>query len=351
MGYSNLCHLAVFGTILISLRPGPVRGQVTNADSSVGLTTDTARFLRQTERFLRADAAQELVGLSNELAARGFPEASKRVIANLTTTEKDFERLVRLLLQYGQFEAAADLLQRWRRREPQSTAAQLLDAAMRYASGELELALRQLRVMDRNLQPVDRAVARLLLRLIELTTRSSSPGIEVNPWGVRFEDEDGSYSPGRIAPAELAKIPIEDVEATIELVTLLPRHGNLWALLGELLNAHGDPESALECFRRAEILQYAPKLLGEHRRKLQAHAAETRRASIAALDKSLAGPSGVTTSDSPMPSAGSGWKNLPSNPRMVVVLVLGGMIVVFLGVLQVRQWWGRIRRTAQGEQK
>jgi tetratricopeptide (TPR) repeat protein len=86
---------------------------------------------------------------------------------------------------------------------------------------------------------------------------------------VRFVGPSGQYEPGKIAPAEAARLPSNSLEIVQQMLVWLPNDSRLYWLQGELLNARGDYEYAYEIFddlvfRRNERF---PELMS-HRRAL-----------------------------------------------------------------------------------
>lgn len=67
--------------------------------------------------------------------------------------------------------------------------------------------------------------------------------IKGNP--VRFVDESGQFSPGKIAKAERSKLPMDAVEIVRQLLVWLPDDARLYRLLGELHNARGQEKDLI----------------------------------------------------------------------------------------------------------
>jgi hypothetical protein len=179
-------------------------------------------------------------------------------------------------------------------------------------------------------------------RLAPMMARGVAPGIESNPWLCRFESDSGAFEPGRVAENEARRVPASDLEAMKRLVRLLPTHGVYWALLGELLNASGDPLGALECFQRAENLQYTERLLREHRRILKEYQRDLERRTSEQLDQAVAAP--VSSPTASPAAAPGGWSNLTSQPGVLAVLLIGGLCIALLLLLQIREWSRAMRR-------
>lgn len=94
------------------------------------------------------------------------------------------------------------------------------------------------------------AAQRKLVRL-RLAERKNAPRGRPGPpadvddlFGVKFVGESGAYEPGKLAAAELAKLPA-DAEATVQqLLLFLPDDTRLYWLLGEIYAARGDLNAA-----------------------------------------------------------------------------------------------------------
>jgi tetratricopeptide (TPR) repeat protein len=290
--------------------------------------------LQLTERFMRPAKSEEILALGQELLARGEESSARRVFAGIATTEADYERLVRQLLQLGQMSVVPELLKSWTRKFPRSLRPKVFQTVYFHATGEFELAHRELRGLSGKIPADLEPLCELQRALIELYLRGTPPGTESNPWNVRFVDEAGGYTAGKIDPAQAKRLPASALSASFELLALLPRQGNLWYLAGEVANATGNPQAALECFRRAEILQYAPKLVRDRRRVLEENQRQVRQASEAALS-GIPQPAGNAATDVEPPA---GWTNLAENPKMLVILGVGGVFVLWVLVLQIREW-------------
>ncbi len=67
-------------------------------------------------------------------------------------------------------------------------------------------------------------------------------------FGVRFVDDKGEYTPGKLAAAEAKKLPSNAAATVQQLGLSLPTDGRLLWQLAELANAHGDPKMAAAIF-------------------------------------------------------------------------------------------------------
>src|SRR5262249_46041088 len=65
-----------------------------------------------------------------------------------------------------------------------------------------------------------------------------------NLFGVRYVDEKGEYTPGKLAAAQRKKLPAGAVAVVQQLALWLPSDGRLLWQLAELANAHGDVRQA-----------------------------------------------------------------------------------------------------------
>lgn len=304
---------------------------------------DVRALLAASEAFVRAPRDGELLSLGQELRDRGFEPAAKRVFANVANPSAEMAAMVERCLQLGQFEAADELLALWKRKAPREGKRDLLAVISGLAQGQTELTQRELAAARESVAPEDKALLDLVAGLLAIRLRGGEPGIADNPWNVTFAmegTEAGAYQPGRIASAELEKIPPDAVASMVRLVGLVPKQGSLWALLGELLNAQGDPAAARQCLERARILLYTPRVLREHLRILEARQREAERGAQEALGAATAPPLPPGGADGAIKSASapSGWSTLASRPRVFVVVVLGGILIVSLVLLQFREW-------------
>jgi tetratricopeptide (TPR) repeat protein len=137
-------------------------------------------------------------------------------------------------------------------------------------------------------------------------------------FGVTFVGDDGTYVAGRIAAAELEKLPPDAVAVVQQLLIWLPDDHRLYWLLGELYNARGDLAAAANVFQDLQwSRRFDAPALREHRQVvLEALAAQK--------------------------PAGGG---LPDDLRLVVVGVVVGLLILVLGYWQVRELFRRQPRT------
>lgn len=291
-------------------------------------TFDASQFVRQTDALIRSPRTEELISLAAELEARGMDAAAKAVTRQIATTADDYDRLVRKSLQVGQLVAADAILGAWARRFPQDPRVGWLRAVYYQNQGETELALRANLALARDLPANLKAVAGLQRSLLAMEQRRQPAGVDANPWDVDFVGDDGKYTAGKLAASQSSKLPEGAAANLAALVALVPRQGNLWALLGELFNASGDSSAALAAFQRAEALQYTPRKLLEHRRVIEAYQREQARQAEAKLTGSL-----------DQDAAPQLQQVSPAQVRLV--LALGGACVAVIIALQIREWLKR----------
>lgn len=304
--------------------------------------------------------------LGEELRSRGFEDAARQLYV---TTDQDYERLLGQvlrveLLRDGRVPAAEALLGRWIEQSPTSPVARRWRVVIHLATGETELAERELadlleggdlflakaklllasrqgpEAFDQ-LSKVESAARDpfigLVARIVAMQASGIVPSLETNPWGMRFVGPAGVYAPGKIDPAQAARIPSGTLAAMIRLVEILPNRGNLWALLGELFNAAGETAAALECVKRAQVLGYTPRLLLEHRVALEVHEQRLAGQALGAVPPAPpargADPGSLPGESGPGPAAAP-----VRSPRTIIILAVGGLVVLILAVLQARQW-------------
>lgn len=298
-------------------------------------------FFERTAPALRPPASRDLIALMQELSARGQEAAARTIAGNLSPTADDFDRLVRAAIKLYQLGAADLLLTDWARRFPKDGRADVLRTAYYMNMGEMELARRQLTFARASAAPEDQPLVGLMSQVVQLAELGRPVGVDVNPWGVRFVDESGRFSPGAIAPEQAGQIPSDAVPQLARLLEIVPRQGNLWALLGELLNAAGEPRAALEAMQRAEILLYTPRTLLEHRRALEEH----QRAAAKALEERLSGgPAANPPSGAVETSPGEELSVGVSRPAIYAILAVGSSLILVISALQVREWMKAIAR-------
>jgi tetratricopeptide (TPR) repeat protein len=150
---------------------------------------------------------------------------------------------------------------------------------------------------------------------------------------VRFVGDSGQYEPGKIAAAELAKLPKDALLIVQQLLVWLPNDQRLYWLLGELYNAQGDTDTALTIFNDIVNKSGGSPQLRQHRSVLQAH---PRTAAASDGGGSSRPPPGENdTSDAP--AALDPWQTL-------AVGFVAGLLVALLADWQVRELWRRRRQ-------
>jgi tetratricopeptide (TPR) repeat protein len=134
------------------------------------------------------------------------------------------------------------------------------------------------------------------------------------PQPVRFVGDDGRYEPGKLAAAERAKLPKDAVAIVQQLLIWLPDDTRLYWLLGELLNAEGDVESAQRILDDCVWTRaYPSEELKKHRQVLAA---------------ALPPPEAAA----PAPAA---W--VPDSRHLIPVGVVAGLLIAGLAYLQIRE--------------
>jgi len=125
------------------------------------------------------------------------------------------------------FRIAANLGAAWQMQGDYAQAAIALEQAVRLAPGKL--------------LPLEQAH----LRLVRLRQRRAKGEQSLDDlFGIRFVDDEGQYTAGKIADAEWKKLPAKSVAIVQQLALCFPADGPLLWQLGELANASGDSSSA-----------------------------------------------------------------------------------------------------------
>lgn len=87
------------------------------------------------------------------------------------------------------------------------------------------------------------------LKLVRGRLRADKNSQELDDlFGVRFTDEKGAYTPGKMTAAEAKKLPANAAAIVQQLGLWLPADGRLLWQLAELANAHGDVKMAAAIF-------------------------------------------------------------------------------------------------------
>jgi len=87
------------------------------------------------------------------------------------------------------------------------------------------------------------------LKLLRLRQRGPADSQALDHlFGVRFVDDKGGYTPGKLAAAEVKLLPTGAASIAQQLGLWLPADGRLLWLLAELANAHGDVKLAAAIF-------------------------------------------------------------------------------------------------------
>jgi tetratricopeptide (TPR) repeat protein len=145
------------------------------------------------------------------------------------------------------FHLAANLGTAWQLQGDLEQAAIHLEQAVRLAPGKLQKAeeyhLKLVRLRNRSLNSMKPSGGRQPLQSGGREPPEQSPGFD-DLFGVRFVDDEGKYTPGRLAKTETRKLPSDAVAIVQQLALWLPADGRLLWQLAELANAHGDVKTA-----------------------------------------------------------------------------------------------------------
>jgi hypothetical protein len=123
------------------------------------------------------------------------------------------------------FALAANLGTAWQRQGDLRQAAAALEDAVRLAPGKF--------------LPFEEAH----LKLVRLRQRGK-PGELDDLFGIRYVGAKDAYEPGKVAAAQLKRLPSKGVAVVQQLALWLPSDGPLLWQLAELANAHGDVKNA-----------------------------------------------------------------------------------------------------------
>lgn len=328
MGRHDVWMLAVLMTVATETRAEP-RG----AQSTPVKAYSVPELLQASEAWIRPSNSEEKRAAGAELWTRGFADSAKLVYSPPRPDDAAFIDAATLLFRMGEWEAAHVLLAAWERRASSDSPIAVFRSVFAANQGDAVLALRELERIPAQAMVRQSALVQVARDIFRAQSRGDLVGTTSNPWGIRFELAESEYKAGAIPEGEQTKVTPVMIEGLSQLISLMPRQGNLWALLGELVNATGQPLVALECLRRAEeSLEYRPAELRAHRRVLQAHAREVAATADRAINANLP-PAAPNVAQEP--------PNLLSESRTRVVLIMGGIVVVVLVVLQVKEWLRR----------
>lgn len=129
--------------------------------------------------------------------------------------------------QPNHFAIVANLGTAWQRQGDLNQAALCLEQAVRLAPGKWQKA------------------EEYHLKLVRLRLRAKSDTQTLDDlFGVRYVADDGKYAPGKIAAAQMKKLPAAAVAIVQQLALWLPDDPRLLWQLAELANAHGDVREA-----------------------------------------------------------------------------------------------------------
>lgn len=183
---------------------------------------ETAAKLEKTsrERKLSADESADLGAIYVRLGEIG------KAIEILRAAQREHPNHFRLVANLGTA---------WQLQGDLEQAAVCLEQAVRLAPGKLQQAeeyhLKLVRERRRPLTPAP------------LPRGERGDGLD-DLFGVRFVDDKGKYSPGKLGAGERKKLPADAVAIVQQLALWLPADGRLLWQLAELANAHGDVKTA-----------------------------------------------------------------------------------------------------------
>jgi tetratricopeptide (TPR) repeat protein len=146
---------------------------------------------------------------------------------------------------------------------------------------------------------------------------------------VKYQAEDGTYQPGKLAEAERKKLPANALAIVQQLVLWFPDDTRLYWQLGELYNAQGDIAAANTIFEECVWTRRSTVPTLQEHRKLTQVAAPKQTAPQLEEDTSS------TTKPATPPTDPSAW--MPEPRQFVLVGGLAGLIIVVLLFLQVRE--------------
>ncbi len=153
-----------------------------------------------------------------------------------------------LYLRLGKPGEALNVLAAAVRKSPQHfRLAANLGTALQYA-GDLQRAVAQLeeavRLAPAKLKPFEQAHLKLVKLRLKEGRAAKKPATVDDLFGVKYTGESGKPEAGKLAAAELKKLPENAVAITQQLALWLPADGRLLWQFGELCNAFGDVRDA-----------------------------------------------------------------------------------------------------------
>ena len=215
-----------------------------------GTTANPARksYEEAAEKLERASGGRKLT--ADELADLGALDL------RLGETGKALEVLRKAQREYpNHFRIVANLGTAWQLQGDLAQAAAALQRAVRLAPGKLQ-------------RPEEYQLK--LVRLRQRQPRDTQSLDEL--FDVRYVGESGQYEPGKLAAAQMKKLPADAVALAQQLALWLPADGRLLWQLAELANAHGDVKTA------AAIMDGCVDQFGMHAPELRRHRQATRAA-------------------------------------------------------------------------
>jgi hypothetical protein len=276
-----------------SLRLAAVQPLPGNAASLLRVKYQEALSKLEKEGQRRALTADESADLGALYIRLGEPA---KAVARLRAAQREHPKHFRLIANLGTA---------WQMQGDLEQAASCLREAVKLAPGKYQGA------------------EELQLRLVEGRLKSKNPDALDNLFGVQFLNSKGQYEPGRVAPAQLKKLPA-DALAQVQLLALwLPADVRLLWLLGEMANVQGDLKTAAAIFdgcvtefnsRASELRQH---------RQLTRDAADALAKQYAAQAHAAAEPGSETHLTSWRPRSKRPLTNRTDNVELPAVNVSG----------------------------
>jgi hypothetical protein len=189
-----------------------------------------------------------------------------------------------------------------------------------------------------------RTVAKYEYRLVSLR-RTKKTGLDPifaskNGVPLHFVGPSGRYEAGKLDPKEMEKLPGQSPKEAIliveQLLVWMPLDERLYWLLGELVNADGQPEDALEIFTSLSKNKFADPEFDDHRKVLEQHVRKTGRP----IEPKTSGPKANPPKE-PIAPDDSGTENWVDRWRFFGVGLGVGVVLALFAAWQVRKLWHR----------
>jgi hypothetical protein len=189
-----------------------------------------------------------------------------------------------------------------------------------------------------------RTVAKYEYRLVSLrrTRKAGLDPIFASKSGVpvHFVGPSGRYEAGKLDPREMEKLPGHSLKEAIliveQLLIWMPLDERLYWLLGELVNADGQPEDALEIFTTLNKNKFSNPDFDDHRKVLE----EYVRKPGEATGSKIPSPKATPTKE-PVAPEDTGAENWADRWRFFGVGLGVGVVLALFAAWQVRRFWRR----------